>query len=609
MSAAQSIFAQFKRNRDERPEYAAFLIASGDRSVPITWREFAHDIEVIARIVQRHAPGSTIGILGENSYEWITAHAAGLFAGVRVVALETGLTAADIAERLAFTEAKVLVHSSLYADKAHEVESLTPGLIVAGFGSHKADEYIAAASAELEMGEPGIFDLPPRDESETAMIVFTSGTTSRPRGAELTLASLASFVEFSSRRLEMVPGDRSLMLLPLSHIYGIAVTYLMLANGVALGVCPDFRRFYDVVVRFRANCLYLVPALVEIFAAKVERRARSVEAALGYKFKWVLSGGAPLPTRVYDQLEALGAKVLQIYGLTETCALFAMSPKDDPRSPSVGLSCHGVAGMETRVGANGELYVRGPAVMKGYYKEPARTAEVLDADGWFNTGDVGRIDDGAYVWLDGRNSRTIVLSSGKKVAPEELEDMILSVPGIREVVVSGDGATRELKAEVYAAVSEESVRRQISALNHRLPVHKRIRIVEVRSEPFQRTASGKIKVERRQQVEAKVQVTRQEPVPAATVPAGISKPVSGPPRDAASFWKAYAMPLLIMAVVVVTVDVITFMLRNAGVGLPESVMIFEEIGEVVLAILVLLAVLGVRHRRLKALSEKNEKER
>ena len=150
--------------------------------------------------------------------------------------------------------------------------------------------------------------------------------------------------------------------------------------------------------------------------------------------------------------------------------------------------------MEAKVSADGELLLRGPAVLKGYYKEPDRTADVLDADGWFRTGDIGRIDEDGYVWITGRASRTIVLSSGKKVAPEELEERLLSIPGIHEAVVSGDGASRELVAEIYAVVSEETARRQIDALNRQQPVHKRINRVIARKEPFPRTASGKIQV-------------------------------------------------------------------------------------------------------------------
>jgi long-chain acyl-CoA synthetase len=613
-----TLFDEFKRNRDERPDSPAFLIAAGDRSVPITWREFARDVEAIAWMAGHFVPGATVGLLGENSYEWITAHAAGVFGGITVVPLEMTLSPAEIAERLAFVGAKVLVHSALYVEKAQEVERLLPGLIVAGFGSHKADEYMELARTALDAGDPGVFDGPQPDEDKTCAIVFTSGTTSKPRGAELTLRGMRTFSEFASEQLPQTPGERSLMLLPLHHIFGICTTYMMLANGVALGVCPDFRRIYDAVARFRANYIFLVPALAEILAAKIAQHGRSAEEALGSPIDWILVGGAPLSRRTYEHLQELGIRPLTGYGLTETTSLYSIAPVGDPRPGSAGMACGGHGGMETKTGPNGELLIRGPAVLKGYFKEPERTADVLDAEGWFNTGDIGRIDDDGYVWITGRASRTIVLSSGKKVAPEELEEKLLCIPGIHEAVVSGDGATRELQAEVYAVVSEETVRRQIDMLNRQLPVHKRIKIVKVREDPFPRTASGKIKVESTCAPSGKVAIVSTGETDA--------KPETGNPKleirnskpetrnskletrnlpiaftgEVAVFIKAYMLPLMIAAIAVMALNVLKLVLRNIGVELPASLKVFEEIGELALAVLVILVVLGVRHRRRKA---------
>ena len=129
MTRVATLLEQFRQNRDNRPDEPAFLIAAGDRSVPITWREFAEDIEEIAWVVHHYAPGAVVGLLGENSYEWITAHAAGLFAGVTVVPIEVNLSAQEIVDRLVFTGATYLVHSALYVEKAHEVERLLPGRV------------------------------------------------------------------------------------------------------------------------------------------------------------------------------------------------------------------------------------------------------------------------------------------------------------------------------------------------------------------------------------------------------------------------------------------------------------------------------------------------
>ncbi len=488
--------------------------------MPITWREFAEDIEEIAWIVEHYAPGAVVGLLGENSYEWITAHAAGLFAGVTVVPLEVNLSAQEIVDRLAFTGATYLVHSALYVEKAREVERLLPGLVVGGFGSHKADELMALARAALDMGDDSVFDLPPRNEDETAMIVFTSGTTSKPRGAELTLRGIRTFSEFAQTAFGFQPGSRSLMLLPLYHIFGLCTTYAMLAHGVSLGVCPDFRRIYDAVARFRANFIFLVPALAEILAAKIAQHGRSAEEALGSPIDWILVGGAPLSRRAYESLQSLGIRPITGYGLTETTSLYSIAPSDDPRPGSAGRACGGFVGMETKTGPGGELLIRGPAVMKGYFKEPERTADAIDAEGWFNTGDIGRIDEDGYVWITGRASRTIILSSGKKIAPEELEGRLLSCPGIAEAVVTGEVESRTVTAEIYAEIPEKDVRDAVAAINRELPIYKRIKRVVVRDTPFPRTSSGKIRLPVAPPPVAKPRGSRRHAIPLPPVPRG-----------------------------------------------------------------------------------------
>ena len=598
---SKSILSQFRQNRDERPDEPAFLIAAGDRSVPITWREFAEDVEEIAWVVNHYAPGAVVGLLGENSYEWITAHAAGLFAGVTVVPLEVNLSAKEIVDRLAFTGATYLVHSALYVEKAREVERMLPGLVVGGFGSHKADELMSIARAALDMGDDSVFDLPERDEDETAMIVFTSGTTSKPRGAELTLHGIRTFSEFAEKTFRFQSGARSLMLLPLYHIFGLCTTYAMLCHGVSLGVCPDFRRIYDAVARFRANFLFLVPALADILANKIAQHGPSAEMVLGTPIDWILVGGAPLVRRTYERLTALGIRPLGGYSLTETTSLYSLAPPDDPRPGSAGLCCHGFGGMEAKVSPDGELLLRGPAVLKGYYKEPERTADVLSADGWFRTGDIGRIDEDGYVWITGRASRTIVLSSGKKVAPEELEEKLLSIPGIHEVVVSGDGATRELVAEIYAVVSEETAKRQIDALNRQLPVHKRINRVIARKDPFPRTSSGKIQVR-----QPTVPVPAPTPLPPLPKPPAPKVPTIPPFKASPRTWLFW--PVLLTAAAVLLFNLASLLCPTLKQRLPAPISGLVDGTEILLSLFALLVVfVALKGRNLMMVYKRRKK--
>ncbi len=602
MGEFSSIFGQFQECLRERPDEAAFLITSGDRSVPITWRQFARDVERIAWGVANAIPGGAVGLLGENSYEWMVAHAGVMFGGGIVVPIDPNLSPGEMAERLAFVGAKSLVYSALHAGKAREVAKRLPDIVVAGFGSRAADLFLAKADKAFEAGDKGVFSLPPPDEKRTAMIVFTSGTTSRPRGAELTLEGLAAWCRFTNRQLKIRPGSRSLMVLPLHHIFGVCAAYLMVGVGSSVGVCPDFRRLYDAVERFRAEYIFLVPALADILADKIAQHGPSAETVLGTPIDWVLVGGAPLARRTYERLMSLGIRPLGGYGLTETTSLYSLAPVDDPRPGSAGLCCQGFGGMEAKVSADGELLLRGPAVLKGYYKEPTRTADVLDTDGWFKTGDIGRIDEDGYVWITGRASRTIVLSSGKKVAPEELEEKLLSIPGIHEVVVSGDGATRELVAEVYAVVSEETVKRQIDALNRQQPVHKRINRIVVRKEPFPRTASGKIQV---RPPTAAPAVTAPAPLPPLPKPAAPQVPPIPAFNTTPRTWLFWSV--LLVAAAVFLFNLASLFCPQLKDKLPDPISGLVDGTEILLSVFALLGVFVALKGRNRMMVHKRRK--
>ena len=587
MGGFESIFRQFQECLRERPDDAAFLITSGDRSVPISWRQFTHDVERIAWGVSKVIPGGVVGLLGENSYEWMVAHAGVMFGGGIVVPIDPNLSPDEMAERLAFVGAKSLVYSALHAHKAREVAKKLPELVVAGFGSRSADLFLDKADKAFAKGEKGVFSLLPPDERRVSMIVFTSGTTSRPRGVQLTLQGLAAWCRFANRQLCIRPGSRSLMVLPLHHIFGVCVAYLMVGAGSSVGVCPDFRRLYDAVERFRADYIFLVPALADLLCAKIAQRGDSAEAALGFPIEWILVGGAPLSTRIYEQMLSLGIQPLAGYGLTETTALYSISPIGRHRQGSAGQADS--AESKVKVSERGTLMISGPAVFRGYYEEPERTDEVLK-DGWFDTGDVGYIDDDGFVFITGRASRTIVLSSGKKIAPEEIEDKLLSIPGFRETVVSGNGETREIKAEIYAVVSEDTVKRQVERLNRSLPVYKRIKTVIVRDEPFPRTSSGKIRLHSSEPIAA--------PDEQASEQNSFGEKVHGTVQVVRRLcakhphrWRM-SFTALLVAMAVLVFNIVPRLLENAGIPLPsvigKAVDFIGECGEILLALLVIL---------------------
>ena len=213
--------------REERPFSAAFLVTSGDLALPITWKQFTDDIDIVVHLIRTYAPGAKFGLLGENSYEWMVAHAACLFSGAVAIPVDINLTAVEIAERMRFTGAVALIHSSLHEDKAHEAGKMVPGLVVAGFGTIKTERFLDKLRGafglkdsvwqqdHLELDEDST------GEPQTSMIVFTSGTTSTPRGAELTVKALEddgfTMVPFGQGFKDMSPPTKELMRIVLEH--------------------------------------------------------------------------------------------------------------------------------------------------------------------------------------------------------------------------------------------------------------------------------------------------------------------------------------------------------------------------------------------------------
>ena len=185
------LFETFRRIREEAPNSVAFLIASGDRALPITWRQFTDDIDLVARLVTTHAPGSRIALLGENSYEWMVCHAAIVFSGSTVVPLDMDLSSDEIADRLKFVGAAALAYSSLYGEKAADVARKVPGLTVAAFGSIKTERFLGKMRSAFRPSDSIWNCAPALSPDATSMIMFTSAPMpSAPKAALVKLVAM-----------------------------------------------------------------------------------------------------------------------------------------------------------------------------------------------------------------------------------------------------------------------------------------------------------------------------------------------------------------------------------------------------------------------------------
>jgi long-chain acyl-CoA synthetase len=335
--------------------------------------------------------------------------------------------------------------------------------------------------------------LPCRDRAldEVAVIVYTSGTTGRPKGVMLTFGNLLFQVQSFQRQFEPAPGERYLSILPLHHLFALTGGFLgVLYSGGT--VCYTTSLYpQDIVQCLRQRqitTMLAVPLFLSLLKHSLERQMQRQSRAgrlayrctmalapimpwrggrralflplhrqFGGKLRMFICGGAPLEATVARFFDRLGVLVLPGYGLTETSPVISVNTVRAHRPGSVGRP---LAGVEVRIDAQdsegtGEILTRGPHVMRGYYNQPELTRTVLDADGWLHTGDLGRLDQDGFLCITGRLKNLIVLGGGKKVQPEEVEAVLERAGSVHEVCVMGRLVRHGLQAgseEVCAVV-------------------------------------------------------------------------------------------------------------------------------------------------------------
>jgi long-chain acyl-CoA synthetase len=371
-------------------------------------------------------PGDRVGIMLPNVPEFAVAYYGVLRAGGVVVPMNVLLKQREVDYYLGDSQAKLVFAWHEFAPARADAVVVEPG--------------------GLPAGEP-LADVVPRAGDDTAVILYTSGTTGTPKGAELTHAGLAHNVEamLGDTLLAIVEDDVVLGALPLFHAFGQTVGLnATIAAGATFALLPRFDAgaALDIIERERVTVFEGVPTM---FAALLNHPAGADVASL----RLTVSGGAALPVEVLHGFETrFATKVLEGYGLSETSPVVSFNHADRERKPgSIGTPIDGV---EMRLLDDGEIAVRGHNVMKGYWGRPEATADAIDADGWFHTGDVGRVDDDGYFFIVDRK-KDMIIRGGYNVYPREIEEVLYEHPAVREAAVIGIPHST-LGEEVGAAV-------------------------------------------------------------------------------------------------------------------------------------------------------------
>ncbi|MEI6862838.1 MAG: AMP-binding protein [Candidatus Omnitrophota bacterium] len=493
--------------------------------------------------------GDRVAILSENRPEWAAAYFGIMSCGGTILPIDVKLTDTEIKFILNDSQAKCIFLSGKYLDTIDRLRGELPHLqnIILLDKSPRSD-IIQLNKLRPHRGKERARQIYPED---TAIIVYTSGTTGLSKGVEITYTNILFQALRFSEILRCTPKERLLSVLPLNHMLeitggliaplyaGSCVTYcdtlktnallpLMRETGttVIIAVPLVLKLIHSGIMKKVAK---LPPFKQQMFRAlmsfsrfllKFKIRAGrllfgSVHKEFGRRLHTFISGGAPLNADIEIDLSALGFIVLQGYGLTETAPVISVNTFTENKPGSVGKPMPGIEVMilkENNSDTEGEILTRGPHVMKGYFNNPGKTAEVLK-NGWFYTGDLGYIDKDGFLYISGRKKNLIILGSGKKVFPEEVEEVIGKSPYIKELCVMARIAERGLRTgheEVYAIVvpnielfdqenitEKKSVKDkiyfEIARLSKDLAPYKRIMSFDVSYEGLPKTVTAKIK--------------------------------------------------------------------------------------------------------------------
>jgi long-chain acyl-CoA synthetase len=473
---------------DRLPEHAddvALARRVGDRWLDVTLGEFHAAVVGVAKglVAAGVEPGDRVALLSKTRYEWTVTDYAIWWAGAVTVPIYETSSASQIAWILGDSGAvAVVAETAAHAERIEQARAESPALRdvwilddggldeVTALGGAVSDEALEARRATVT-------------SASLATLIYTSGTTGRPKGCQLTHGNFRSELAGALERLpELFDRDdaSTLLFLPLAHVFARIIQSGAIRSGAKLGHTADVKDLVEHLGEFRPTFILAVPRVFEkvynsasskayadgrgkIFDRATQTamayskaldkgrvgpllRARhalfdklvygKLRAALGGRAEWAISGGAPLGERLAHFYRGIGIGVLEGYGLTETTAALCASTPQEMRIGTVGRP---FPGTEVRVADDGELIFRGPQVFEGYWNNDEATAEALDADGWFATGDLGEVDADGYIRITGRKKEIIVTAGGKNVAPAMLEDRVRASPYVSQCLVVGDG--------------------------------------------------------------------------------------------------------------------------------------------------------------------------
>ena len=533
------------------PDHLAFIKKIKENEYEnITYEKFLHHINCYGTsLYQMDLKDKRIAIIGRNQYEWALTYITNMHGGIVSVPLDKELKYVELEESLIRSKAEAIVFDEKYEEEIRELKEKGNTSLKIFICMSEIEGYLSVSKLITD-GEKLIksgneeFINAKIDSHKMCTLLFTSGTTSKSKAVMLTQRNITSNIYGMLQNEKFLDTDTNIAFLPYHHIFGSTAILVMLAAKVKTVYCDGIRYISKNFKEYRVSVFVGVPAILDslykgiwknidkqgktklvkvmikisnfLMKLHIDLRRKifsSIIKELGGELRFIISGGAALDKEIEDGFRAFGIKVAQGYGLTETAPVIAAEAYNKERSGTIGVALPNVTVeiYEPDENGVGELRVKGPNVMIGYYEDEERTNEVL-RDGWFYTGDLGFIDQDDFIHLTGRKKDMIVLKNGKKVFPEEIETLINRSDVVKECMVYGkpeNGDKNDLQVavkivydkdkreELYPGKSEEEfyeiIWNDIKELNQRFPTYKHIKSLVLTDQELIKTTTQKVK--------------------------------------------------------------------------------------------------------------------
>ncbi len=492
--------------------------------------------------------GANIAIVGDTCPEYIASYLAVVNGNGVIVPLPKELSADNLADFIKLSECDAVIYTKAMNAVLRDERSLFDSVkyFIPIDNDEFIDERTLPYSLLLEKGkemlESGCKVLTEHeiDTEKMCAIIFTSGTTGTSKGVMLNQRNLTTAANSAGQSMEYDDDNTFISFLPPYHTYEMSIGQFAIMNlGATIKINSSLKNTIRDMASFKPNALMLVPLFVEtmhkkvwdeidkrgmrkkveaamklsnaMLVAGIDMRAKffgKITSAFGGNLKSIVCGGAAVNPEIIKDFHSFGILILEGYGITECSPLVSVNRPSGVKLKSVGTPVDGCT-VKIDVGEDGntgEILVKGDNVMLGYYKNPDATAEVFTDDGYFRTGDIGYMDDDGYIYITGRKKNVIILSNGKNVFPEEIEEYIYKFPDILEAVVIGRKDQNDVPRITAVCVPdmtkfdgvekeeiEAKIRAEIAEMNKKLPTFKQVAVTEIRWEEFEKTPSRKIK--------------------------------------------------------------------------------------------------------------------